>query len=204
MDKIITIKNFHEYRLKEKGSLFIGQAFPINSISEAGKILGQVKKKYFDASHICFAYKINNQIKYSDAGEPSGTAGIRILNAVDHFTLSEIILIVIRYFGGTKLGAGPLGKAYYNTAYGVLNESELITKRGHKKFSVSINYSLVNSFYHLVSFYEGLIKQSSSSAEKLNIELLVIVDSAEEFILKLKDLSKGEVIITSTEKIFYE
>ncbi|MDZ7765436.1 MAG: YigZ family protein [Melioribacteraceae bacterium] len=97
--------------------MFIGYAAPCKNDEEAEQILEGKKKQYYDATHNCYAYKIlPESIKYLDDGEPSGTAGIRILNAIQHFDLTNLIVISTRYFGGTKLGVGPLGKAYYNSA----------------------------------------------------------------------------------------
>jgi putative IMPACT (imprinted ancient) family translation regulator len=119
-----TIKEPNESRIKEKSSIFIGRAFPIKSTNEAEKILGKVKQEFYDASHHCFAYKlIDGNVKSSDAGEPPGTAGVRILNAIKHFKLNNILLIMVRYFGGTKLGIGPLGKAYYQCAFKILESA---------------------------------------------------------------------------------
>ncbi|MBI5727800.1 MAG: YigZ family protein, partial [Ignavibacteriales bacterium] len=109
-----TISEKAEFRLKEKGSLFTGIAFPVRNVQECDEILAQHRKDFYDATHVCYAYRIiNGPVKYSDDGEPAGTAGVRLLNAIEHFNYYNILVLSIRYFGGTKLGVGPLGKAYY-------------------------------------------------------------------------------------------
>ena len=129
-----TIGSFNETTLKEKSSVFNAQAYPVENEEDALQIVEKTKKKYYDATHHCYAYKLTgNKIKYSDAGEPSGTAGIRILNAINHFNMQNILVIVIRYFGGTKLGVGPLGKAYYNSVIQTLKSSRIIEKKAYKK-----------------------------------------------------------------------
>lgn len=129
-DQIQTIEQQHETKFKEKGSLFIGQVYPVNSVEEAEEFLTSVRKKFYDATHHCYAYRImENDSKYSDDGEPNGTAGIRIANAINHFELTNLLVISIRYYGGTKLGVGPLGKAYYQSAYDTLSEMEIVTKK---------------------------------------------------------------------------
>lgn len=126
-------------KLKVKNSTFIALIYPVISDDEIDKILKTDKKKYYDASHICYAYKLRSgKTKYSDAGEPSGSAGIRILNAINHFELNECLLIIVRYFGGTKLGIGPLGKAYYDAAVKVISQSKIRTKQPHHLVEIKI------------------------------------------------------------------
>ena len=114
IEEIKTIKKSAEVKFKEKGSLFLSKSYNITNVENVEDILNNLKKEFFDATHRCFAYRLNsvstaNNFRYSDDGEPSGTAGIRILNAIDHFELQNCLIAVIRYFGGTKLGVGPLG-----------------------------------------------------------------------------------------------
>ena len=136
-DKIKTIIKDSEFRFKEKGSVFIGLSFPINSEEDAESFLLSVRKKYYDATHHCYSYKLTDgTFKYSDAGEPNGTAGIRIYNAQNHFDLTGILTIIVRYFGGVKLGVGPLGKAYYETAYQNLKSSETEDRILHQQIQL--------------------------------------------------------------------
>jgi putative IMPACT (imprinted ancient) family translation regulator len=102
--EIRTIRTGDEVKFKEKGSLFISQPFSIENEQSATEILREIKKKYFDASHHCYAWRLSDgNFKSSDDGEPSGTAGLRIMNAIDHYDLTNLIVIVTRWFGGTKL-----------------------------------------------------------------------------------------------------
>ncbi|MEJ2053208.1 MAG: YigZ family protein, partial [Calditrichaceae bacterium] len=91
--------------IKVKGSKFISAVFPVSSKEEAETVYADIKKKYYDATHNCFAYRINaNNFRYSDDGEPNGTAGKPILQIIDNKGMNEILCVVTRYFGGTKLG----------------------------------------------------------------------------------------------------
>src|ERR1035437_10108273 len=97
---IRTIEGFMEAGIKEKGSVFTGQAYLVNNPEDCLSKLNEIKKEFYDTTHHCYCYKLNTgEIKYSDNGEPSVTAGVRILNAIDHFELTEILVVVIRYFG---------------------------------------------------------------------------------------------------------
>ncbi len=155
MDQLKTIEKYSEYQFKEKGSLFIGQAYPIADETEANTILQSIRKKFYDATHNCYAYKLLDDFKYSDDGEPNGTAGIRILNAITYFELVNILIISTRYFGGTKLGVGPLGKAYYESAHGTIEEAEIITKTNYSKISVKFDYEHTSSIHHFLGTSEA-------------------------------------------------
>jgi putative IMPACT (imprinted ancient) family translation regulator len=134
-DEIRTIDEFREVTATIKKSNFIAQVYSINSEEDFKSHLTKAKKKYYDASHHCYAYKlVNGNVRYSDAGEPNGTAGVRILNAIEHFNLVNQLVIVSRIFGGIKLGVGPLGKAYYESAIQVLSESKINTNICIKKW----------------------------------------------------------------------
>ncbi len=112
-----TITQTTEAVYKEKSSEFLAFAYPIGSEDDAAGHLAVLKKKYFDATHHCYAWKLNTgSEKFSDDGEPAGTAGKRILNAILHYDLTNVMIVVVRYYGGTKLGVGPLGVAYFSAA----------------------------------------------------------------------------------------
>jgi len=107
--EIHTIEKANEVSTVINKSNFIAQVYPVSSEIEVKELISEVKKKYYDASHHCFAFKFaDGTFRYSDAGEPNGSAGVRIMNAIDHFKLSNQLLIVSRIFGGVKLGVGPL------------------------------------------------------------------------------------------------
>ena len=105
-----------------KKSKFITKLYNIDEVDEVENIINELKKEYKKATHFCFAYSINGQEKAFDDGEPSHTAGLPILNVIHMKNLNNILIVVVRYFGGVKLGAGPLTRAYSKSA------SEIIKK----------------------------------------------------------------------------
>ena len=119
MNEFITIENNVTSEFTEKKSKFIGNLFYIESSSEAEEIIKKTKKKYFDAKHNCIAYRTieNGQIveRFSDDGEPSGTAGAPMLNILQKNNLVNVLIVVTRYFGGILLGTGGLVRAYQNS-----------------------------------------------------------------------------------------
>ena len=109
-----------------KKSKFICKLYRINNLEEINNILEKLKKEYNDSTHICYAYIIDGKEKCNDNGEPSGTAGMPILNVLKKNNLDPILAVVIRYFGGIKLGAGGLTRAYSNSTIEAINNSKII------------------------------------------------------------------------------
>lgn len=200
-----TIKTSNEFRFKEKGSEFIGFAAPCNSEEIAQSILEQKRKEFYDATHNCYAYSISpGIIKYSDDGEPSGTAGIRILNAIQHFELSDLIVVVTRFYGGTKFGVGPLGKAYYNSAYGVLDSSKIIVMGNYSIMKIKYDFEHSKTIHHFLNKYNCLIKENGFE-NKPTINFLVKPENIDNFINDIVNAKRGSSETSLLEKnIFIE
>lgn len=140
-----TIEKENSAEIVEKKSRFIANIYNVESKEEAEEKIKQIKKKYYDAKHHCFAFSIieENEIaqKSSDDGEPSGTAGAPILNIIKSNNLQNVIIIVTRYFGGILLGTGGLTRAYSESAGKVVEQSELIQKEPGMEINLSIDYN---------------------------------------------------------------
>ena len=108
-----------------KKSRFITKLYKINNVSDVENIINELKKEYKKATHFCFAYSINGQEKAFDDGEPSHTAGLPILNIIHMKNLTNTLIVVIRYFGGVKLGAGPLTRAYSKSASEIIKKLDI-------------------------------------------------------------------------------
>jgi uncharacterized YigZ family protein len=129
--------------LKVEGSKFIASAYPVEIRLQAEEILTKLRKEYFDATHHCYAYALGSdrgEFRYSDDGEPSGTAGIKIFAAIQSKDLSDILVVVTRYFGGTKLGTGGLARAYFESAIGVLSEAAVVPKLVAEEIRITFPY----------------------------------------------------------------
>lgn len=141
-------KTIHKFGVDEitiKKSRFIGYAKPIETEEEAKEFVEKIKQKHKDATHNVPAYVVgeNNKIqRYSDDGEPSGTAGIPILEVIKKEELRNVVIVVTRYFGGTKLGAGGLVRAYTKGAKIALKASDIVTKVLFKRIKARIDYTL--------------------------------------------------------------
>ena len=201
--QIKTISGSAETKYKEKGSVFISKAFRVNNLEEADLILTNLKKEYYDASHHCYAFKLlNGNFKYSDDGEPNGTAGVRILNAIDHFGLTNILIIVIRYFGGVKLGTGPLGKAYYNSSFQTIGSAQIIVLKPYKKINISADFSYTSHVHRILSKHNAIIKDSTFDT-KANFDCLSEEKEVEFIFNELTEISKGEILLSPSDDIYY-
>lgn len=140
-----TIEKENSAEIVEKKSRFIANIYNVESKEEAEEKIKQIKKKYYDAKHHCFAFSIieENGItqKSSDDGEPSGTAGAPILNIIKSNNLQNVVIIVTRYFGGILLGTGGLTRAYSEAAGKVIEQSELIQKEPGMEVELEIDYN---------------------------------------------------------------
>lgn len=139
---------------KDRGSKFYAYAYPVTSLGEVEEKLSQLKKKYYDARHHCYAYRLgkNGEKTYaSDDGEPSHSAGTPILSALRSFSLTDAAIIVVRYFGGTKLGVRGLIEAYRQAAEDAIQNNELIAVIPKITFSIQFAYdqtSEINRLFH--------------------------------------------------------
>lgn len=150
MDIFKTIKQNSKAEIEEKKSRFIAEIFYIEDINQAEEYIKQVKKRYFDARHHCYAYRIiqNNAIKekQSDDGEPSGTAGAPMLNILNKNQIVNVLVIVTRYFGGTLLGTGGLVKAYSEATLKAIENTEIVMQELGYEMQVTITYGDLEKF----------------------------------------------------------
>ena len=199
-NQIKTITQKREFKYKEKGSLFIGLTFPAENENEALSFLKSIKKEHYNATHHCYAMKFQDgEFKYSDDGEPNGTAGVRILNAIQHFDLVNLIVIVIRYYGGTKLGVGPLGKAYYYAAEEVLKECKILVKTEYTEIELRFDFALLNLVHRTLSTFNTKI-DSEEYDPNPKMNCLIRKNEADNFIAALTESSNGQIEIKNLNK----
>lgn len=152
-DTFKTIRTLSEGLYKEKGSKFLSFAHPVEAVSEVKPILEQYRKTYYDARHICYAYALGpdaSETRSSDDGEPSGTAGRPILGQIQSFGLTNVLVVVIRYFGGILLGTGGLVVAYKTSVADALQAAELLEKTVNVEFCIHFEFPFMNDVMKLV------------------------------------------------------
>jgi uncharacterized YigZ family protein len=156
-DAYKTIKAASMAEIKEKGSRFIAYAYPIESEDEVKPLLEILKKEHFKAVHHCFAYKIgldNDTFRANDDGEPSGSAGKPILNVILSKNLTNILIVVVRYFGGTLLGVPGLINAYKSASSDALDEAEIIDKTIDETIKIAFDFAQMNAVMKVMKEFQ--------------------------------------------------
>ena len=147
--------------LKEKGSKFIGFAFPVNNVKELKNALEKIREEHPKATHHCYAFRLGmngENYRANDDGEPSGSAGLPIYNQLLANNLTNILLIVVRYYGGTKLGVSGLVKTYKESAKLTLDEAEIITKELESDLEIEFDFHQQNIIFTLLNKFDGKIQ----------------------------------------------
>ena len=182
-DTYKTIANpSEEVLFKEKSSKFFGYAFPVSSQEEIKMYLEHLKKLHFGAVHFCYAYQIGTEkveFRANDDGEPSNSAGMPIYGQIQSFELTNILIVVVRYFGGTKLGVGGLISAYKTTAQMALEAAEIIDKTIDVNFNISFDYKNINKVMRIIK-EKKLIVFSQKMELNCEIEITTRKKNAEE------------------------
>lgn len=173
-DTYITVtERVQSTEIKVKGSKFIAGITHAGDKTNAEKIYQEFKQKYYDATHNCFAYRITeDEFRYSDDGEPSGTAGLPIFKVLENNQLYEVLLVVTRYFGGTKLGTGGLARAYSDAGLECVRGSKKIIKTRYITINLQTSYNRYNELLRLVSRFNGKFQQSDYN-DKIDLTLQI-------------------------------
>ena len=191
-----TIEKDAMAEFKDRGSKFIAYAFPVNSVELFKEKLNEVKKLHPKATHHCFAYRIGldgNVHRVSDDGEPSGTAGRPILGQIDSKSLVNVLVIVVRYFGGTLLGVPGLIGAYRSAAALALQMTPLVQRPVEQELNVQFDYTQMNEIMHIVKQYN--IRVVSQEMQLFcNMTLAVPKNRFTEIDYVLKELRNVEVM----------
>lgn len=189
-----TIKEEREKELIINKSKFISKSYYINSKEDIIKILDKIKSEYKDATHICYAYVLDNTIKYSDDGEPNNTAGLPIYNVIDKNKLNHVLIAVIRYFGGIKLGAGGLTRAYSNSASLVVNDNITELIEGYI-IQIILDYNYIKDVEHVL---KDIKIQSKNFGEDITITFTLPIEKLDTIREMLKNCIKEFNIINKT------
>lgn len=153
MDQYYTVKGSGSSQYKEKMSRFLSFAVPVSDAGQCREIIKEYQNRYHDARHICWAYMLGPDRKewqLNDNGEPSGTAGKPILGQINSLELTDVLVIVVRYFGGIKLGTSGLIAAYREAARLALDDAGKITLRQLRRLNVSVPYEKLNAVMRIV------------------------------------------------------
>ena len=186
-----------EILFKEKNSKFFGYAFPVTTIDEVKIYVEQLKKQHFGAVHFCYAYQIGTEkieFRANDDGEPSNSAGIPIYGQIQSFGLTNILIVVVRFFGGTKLGVGGLITAYKTTAQLALENASIIEKTIDVHFKIRFDYKNINTVMRIIKE-----KQLDIDSQKMNENCEIIIVSRKKNAERIFDIFNSLFEITISE-----
>jgi uncharacterized YigZ family protein len=172
-DTYLTLEQPCEGIYREKGSKFLAYVFPVRNEEQIKEHLETLRKKYYDATHHCYAYRLGRNgetWKANDDGEPNHTAGTPILNQLKSQTLTQVLAVVVRYYGGTKLGVSGLIHAYKTATAEALQEARIVEKIVKQPFILRFEYLQTNEVMRLVKDYQvDIIAQEFDNACKMEI-----------------------------------
>jgi len=197
------MENYDAYRsiaarseglFKDNGSRFIALAFPVETEEEVKDIVAGLRKEYHDARHHCYAYRLGfkgDRFRANDDGEPSGSAGRPILGQIDSMGLSDVLVVVVRYFGGIKLGIPGLIRAYRTSTADALSQAAVIGKVAGKTFRVTFEYLSMNAVMKVLKDM-GLSPSAQDFGLECSLEVRVRLSLEEDFRKRLSEVANLE------------
>lgn len=183
--KTIT-KASEETLFKEKGSKFFGYAFPVKTENDVNQYLDIVKEKHKSARHFCYAYQLGTDSVYfraNDDGEPSNSAGMPIYGQIQSFDVTNVLVVVVRYFGGTKLGVGGLISAYKTSAKMILDVSKIIEKTIDIIFEIGFDYKNMNKVMRVIKE-----KNLNIINQKLELDCKIFISVRKSLVTEIKEI----------------
>lgn len=194
-DFYFTVEQAGVAEFKDRGSRFIACVYPLNAVSDFKAILESVKKEYPKASHYCFAYRIGlegNNYRANDDGEPSGSAGKPIMGMIESKQLTDVVIIVVRYFGGTLLGVPGLINAYRSAAALVLQTTPVVQKNVELQYMLQFDYTIMNDIMIIVKQYNCTVI-SQELQLFCSMKIGVPKNRVQEVVFKLKEIYSLEI-----------
>ena len=201
-DSYRTIRTPAEFLLRERGSRFLGRTCHVTTPKEAEEFIASQRQLYHDARHTCFAWRLGTTgglFRYADDGEPAGSAGKPILAAIDRAGVTDVVVGVTRWFGGTKLGIGGLIRSYGGTADGVLDRAGTETRYLSSFLDVAFPHIHTSSVMHVVSVL-GLAIVTTTYDDRVHLRISVRRSRLEEARTRLIDHTHGGAIVTIVQE----
>lgn len=206
LERYSTVRAYGSEEIVIKKSRFIGHARPVESEDEAVAWIEQLKKKYWDATHNCSAYRIGERDecqKASDDGEPSGTAGKPILEVIKHRGLKNTAVVVTRYFGGIMLGAGGLVRAYTDGAVAGIDAAGPIVKTLHREIVVDVDYTWYGKLENELRG-RGIRVGGVDFTDRVRVRCLPVAGEADRFQAWIVDVTQGQAVLKSGEAQYFD
>ena len=203
MEEYRTVEKFGEDFFIEKKSKFIGYACPVKNRQEADDFISKIKAKHWDATHNVYAYVLREggRTRYSDDGEPAKTAGTPVLEAIGHAGLSDVIVVVTRYFGGVLLGTGGLVRAYTAAASGALQQAEIVSMRLVTDCAVTVPYPKFEQAQRMIAA-AGAKLQEPEYADAVTLRWRMPAGTEEALCHDLSELTRGSAEVTISKPLY--
>jgi uncharacterized YigZ family protein len=192
MKAFTTLKDIANHQEVVKESVFIAYASRADSQNQAFEFLRAVMARHQDASHLCWAFRIGDQYRFSDGGEPGGSAGQPILRAIEGQDLDHVVVGVIRYFGGTKLGVGGLVRAYGGTAAEALRTAERQVESPRVAIKVETGFEHISALYRALDTCAADNRQEDYSDQGVSLLATLPANELEKFRVLLRDGTRGQ------------
>ena len=204
-DRYRTVANESQMLLIEKKSKFISNVKPVDNENDAIAYLNEMRSRYSDATHNVYAYVIdeNNIFRYSDDGEPSGTAGMPVLDTIRKAGLVDVIVVVTRYFGGTLLGTGGLVHAYGASARQGLLESKIIVRSLCDIIAARVDYTLVGKMQYKIAS-DGYMLEDTVYDNEVTFKICCPIENTDRLIAELIDLTNGKAVCEVIDKKYVD
>lgn len=200
-----TIASTNEASIEVKRSRFIAVATPVSSREEAEKFLETVRRTHYNAKHHVYAFQLrkDNLLKYSDDGEPSGTAGKPIAEILRRRSLTDLMIVVTRYFGGILLGTGGLAHAYSDATQLVLSNTPVIIMMEVTRMQCRCDYSLYGRLPSLIASFGGEI-ETTDFADRVLLSFIIPTENSRDFQIALRELSLGKTEAIAIETAYIQ
>ena len=195
-DAYQSIEGPSEGLFKDNGSRFIALAYPVETEAQVREIVSGLRKEYHDARHHCYAYRLGYKrdvFRASDDGEPSGSAGRPILGQIDALGLSDVLVVVVRYFGGIKLGIPGLIRAYKSSTADALSRARVVEKIAARRYRLQFDYLSMNAVMKVLKDME-LPQSGQQFGESCSLEVRVRLSVVEDFTKRMGECAKLEEI----------
>ena len=202
-EKILIEAGVGEY--EEKKSKFIAHLKKIDSEDDAITYINELKKEYWDARHYCYAFIMGNRNevqRFSDDGEPGGTAGKPILDVIAGSGIHNIVMVVTRYFGGVLLGTGGLVRAYQKSSIDAIEKSIVIDKMSGVRINVTTDYTGIGKLQYLVATLEAT-EMNTEYGENVIMDVIVPTQNYEKFVESITEATSGKAVIEKVDDVSY-
>jgi uncharacterized YigZ family protein len=196
-DSYLTVEGKFRHQIKVRSSTFIGTLAHAEQKEDAEDFIENIREEFHDATHNCFGYRIDaDEFRYSDDGEPAGTAGKPILAMINKHQLQQVALTVTRFFGGTKLGTGGLIRAYGDCADQLIEQAPIITRIHYQTVTMSYGFDQINQVQHLVHKYNAQILEDATPGG-MRAQISIPPSKKKRFLEDVVNFTSGKIKILS-------